>query len=58
MIPLTEPGLDFLFVKQQQDAAGEGGSDGGGRGSSGGKAVVKYRPALPELSCLALSGRL
>jgi hypothetical protein len=66
MVPITEQGLDFLFVKdrqQQQQQQEEGEAEEvvdvskGESSSNGSKGVVKYHPTLPQLTCLALSGK-
>lgn len=65
MIPITEQGVEFLFVKEEEEppaAAGPSSSSSPSRvkgGSSGGsKGSTVYKPALPALSSLALSGEL
>jgi hypothetical protein len=58
MMPITEQGLECLFIKetpqqqQQQQPAGAARAVS----SSSSKAGVVYKPALPQLSTLALSG--
>lgn len=52
LMPVTDSGLDFLFIKDEQQ--GEAAADVSSKGSKG--STVVYKPALPALNCLALSG--